>query len=73
MQKGKTRPGWALGEQLLDKSFELAFEDPRTAVRFASLGVRLSALLARGYDPFAQLPKKPKTGHRGKGKKKKRS
>jgi hypothetical protein len=68
MEKGKSRQDWPLGEHLLDKGFELAFEDPEMAIRFARLGLRLSALLEGGYDPFA--PPKPKRGRRGKGKKK---
>ena len=72
MEKGKRRQDWPLGEHLLNKGFELAFEDPEMAIRFARLGLRLSALLERGYDPFAVSPR-PKRGRRGKGKKKKRS
>lgn len=68
MEKEKTRPGWALGEHLLNKGFELAFEDPEMAVRFARLGLHLSALLEGGYDPFTRSAK-PR-GRRGKGKKK---
>lgn len=68
MEKGKGRRDWRLGEHLLNKGFELAFEDPEMAIRFARLGMRLSALLERGYDPFAAP--KPKRGRRGKGKKK---
>ncbi len=68
MEKGKRQQEWPLGEHLLDKGFELAFEDPAMAIRFARLGLHLSALLERGYDPFS--PRKPKRGRRGKGKKK---
>ena len=67
MEKGKRQQeDWPLGEHLLNKGFELAFEDPEMAIRLARLGVRLSALLARGYDPFSVV-KKPKRGRRGKG------
>jgi hypothetical protein len=72
MQKGKGRQDWPLGEHLLNKGFELVYEDPEMAVRLARLGLRLSALLERGYDPFSPLPR-PRRGRRGKGKKKKRS
>jgi hypothetical protein len=68
MENGKRRPGWPLGEHLLDKGLELAFEDPGMAVRLARLGLQLSAFLAGGYDPFAEPPK-PKRGRRGKGRK----
>ena len=68
MDKGKRRQDWLLGEHLLNKGFELAFEDPEMAIRFARLGLHLSALLKTGYDPFS--PRKPKRGRRGKGKKK---
>lgn len=64
----KPPPDWRLGRQLLDKSLEMVREDPGTAVRLANLGVRISAILARGYDPFAELPK-PKRRPRGKGRK----
>ena len=68
MQKGKGRPDWPLGEHLLDKGLELAFEDPGMAVRLARLGLQLSAFLEGGYDPFAAP--RPKGGRRGKGRKK---
>jgi hypothetical protein len=68
MEKGKRQQDWPLGEHLLNKGFELVFEDPEMAIRLARLGLRLSALLETGYDPFA--PPKPKPGRRGKGKKK---
>ena len=66
MEKGKRRPRWPLGEHLLDKGLELAFEDPGMAVRLARLGLQLSALLEGGYDPFAAAAN-PKRGRRGKG------
>lgn len=69
MEKGKARPAWGLGRRLLSKSLEIAFEDPETAVRLANLGVRMSAYLGEGYDPFADRAR-PKRGRRGKGKKK---
>ena len=68
MEKGKRRQDWPLGEHLLNKGFELAFEDPEMAIRFASLGLRLSALLERGYDPFSDSAK-PRRGRRGKARK----
>lgn len=67
MENGKRRPGWPLGEHLLNKGMELAFEDPGLAIRLTRLGLRLSAFLEAGYDPFS--PPKPKRGRRGKGKK----
>jgi len=73
MEKGKGRQDWPLGEHLLNKGFELVYEDPEMAIRLARLGLRLSALLEGGYDPFAPLPRRPRRGRRGKGKKKKRS
>ena len=69
MEKGKRRPDWPLGEQLLNKGLELAFEDPEMAIRLARLGLRLSAFLEGGYDPFSESAK-PRRGRRGKGKKK---
>ena len=66
MEKGKRGQDWPLGEHLLNKGFELAFEDPEMAVRLASLGLRLSALLETGYDPFSESAK-PRRGRRGKG------
>lgn len=68
MEKRKRRPAWPLGEQLLDKGLELAFEDPEMAIRFARLGLRLSAFLEGGYDPFSDAAK-PRRGRRGKGRK----
>lgn len=68
MEKGKRRPDWPLGEHLLSKGLELAFEDPGMAVRLARLGLQLSAFLQRGYDPFAPV-KPPKRGRRGRGRK----
>ena len=69
MEKGKRRPDWPLGEHLLSKGLELAFEDPGMAIRLARLGLQLSALLGKGYDPFAGSSR-PKRGRRGKGRKK---
>ena len=69
MEKGKRRQDWPLGEHLLDKGFDLVFEDPGMALRLARLGLQLSVLLDRGYDPFAQS-RKPRRGRRGKGRKK---
>jgi len=69
MEKRKRQQDWPLGEHLLNKGFELAFEDPEMAIRFAKLGLSLSALLEAGYDPFSKSPK-PRRGRRGKGKKK---
>lgn len=69
MDKGDRRQGWPLGEHLLVKGLELAVEDPAMAIRLARLGMRISILLARGYDPFSPL-KKPKPGRRGKARKK---
>jgi len=71
MEKGKRRPAWPLGEHLLSKSFELAFEDPATAIRFAKLGLALASLLEGGYDPFSR-PVKPKRSGIKRGKKRKR-
>lgn len=68
MEKGKRQPGWPLGERLLDKGLELAFEDPGMAIRLARLGLQLSSFLEGGYDPFAEPPK-PKRSRRGKGRK----
>ncbi|HVG10604.1 MAG TPA: hypothetical protein VNM67_23065 [Thermoanaerobaculia bacterium] len=68
MEKGKRQQDWLLGEHLLNKGFELAFEDPEMAIRFARLGLCLSALLEGGYDPFSESAK-PRRGRRGKGKK----
>ena len=68
MEKGKGRPAWPLGEHLLSKSFELAFEDPATAIRFAKLGLALASLLEGGYDPFSPPVKKPKRSARKKRK-----
>ena len=56
MRKG--RAIWPLGEHLLWKSFELAFEEPALAVRFAQLGLELQLFLQDGYDPFAAQGKK---------------
>ncbi|HWM94400.1 MAG TPA: hypothetical protein VN493_26830 [Thermoanaerobaculia bacterium] len=69
MEKGKPRPVRGLGQGLMDKSLELAFEDPVMAVRFANLSMRVSAFLGDGYDPFAQPPRR-KRGRRGKARKK---
>lgn len=69
MEKGKRRTVWPLGELLLSMSFELAFEDPAMAVRFASLGLRLSSFLESGYDPFSKRAR-PKQGRRGRARKK---
>jgi len=72
MEKGKGQQGdWPLGEHLLNKGFELAFEDPEMAIRLARLGLRVSLLLNRGYDPFSTT-RKPKRGRRGKGRGKRR-
>jgi len=71
MEKGKRRPPWPLGEHLLSKSFELAFEDPATAIRFAKLGLALASLLEGGYDPFSPAVKPKRSGIK-RGKKRKR-
>ena len=68
-ENGEKPPGWPLGEHLLSKGYELAFEDTGMAIRFARLGLRLSALLEGGYDPFAP-PAKPGQGGQDKGRKK---
>jgi hypothetical protein len=68
MEKRKRRAAWPLGEHLLGKSYELAFEDPEMAVRFARLGVRLASFLEGGYDPFAERVQ-PKPARRAKARK----
>lgn len=68
METGKPPPDRRLGRDLLDKSLELAREDPAMAVRLANLGMRMSAFLAGGYDPFAE-----KGEPRARGRKRKRN
>ncbi|HET9226052.1 MAG TPA: hypothetical protein VFR31_05260 [Thermoanaerobaculia bacterium] len=65
MATGKPPPGWRLGPDLMDKSLELALEDPAMAVRLANLGVRVSAFLAGGYDPFAERGRGRPRGRNG--------
>lgn len=69
MGNGKKRPAWPLGELLLSKSFELACEDPATAIRFAKLGLGLASLLEGGYDPFSPPGRPKRSGKRGKARK----
>lgn len=68
MATGKAPPEWRLGRDLLEKSLELAREDPVMTVRLANLGMRASAFLAGGYDPFAE-----KGSAKPRGRKRKRS
>jgi len=58
MRQGRTI--WPLGEHLLRKSYELTFEDPAVALRFAQLGLELQLFLQGGYDPFAAPVKRTK-------------
>jgi hypothetical protein len=58
MEMRKGRAIWPLGGHLLRRSFELAFEDPALALRFAQLGLELQLFLQDGYDPFATRVKK---------------
>jgi len=58
------RPPWPLWELFLSKSFELAFEDPATATRFAKLGLALASLLEGGYDPFSPRVKPKRSGRK---------